>query len=356
MPRPDLRLVVFAPYGRRAGSSRVRLFEWIEHLHLNATVLVFTEENAAGFRQVVRRPIESWKRHRELAATQIAPDDIVLIHRELSPFSDGKAEERLLRSGSRGIVDLDDGLQWDWGAGGLMRRFQPKSPKVLRMVRAADIVIAGNDLIAEWAGQHASRVVVIPSCVDSAKYERKTAYGLSGPPRIGWIGTVTTERYLGVWTAALLEAHGRLGARLTVMGDVATHSGAIEPMIDRVPWTEAGACSLASKCDVGIMPLADGLLERSKCGYKLLQYGAAALPSIASTVGVNAEITGGRETGRGDGLVELLSSSVDQRRAAGERARVLVDERFTFEANAHLISPLVGGAASAATSGSERRT
>lgn len=346
MSTADHHLVVFAPYGRRAGSSRVRLFEWIDHLGLNATVHVFTEQNAAGFRRVIRRPVASWKRHRELAATQIAPDDIVLIHRELSPFSDGTAEERLLRAGARGIVDLDDGLQWDWGGGDLTRRFQPKSPKILRMVRAADTVIAGNDLIAEWAGQYANHVVVIPSCVDTTDYECKSAYELHNPPRIGWIGSVATERYLGVWEETLLDAHHRLGARLAVVGDMSARPSVIEPMIDRISWSEDLAYALPSEWDVGIMPLSDGLLERSKCGYKLLQYGASSLPCFGSPIGVNAEISGVCHDAEGhDALVELLCSSAAHRREAGERARALVDERFTYEANAHLMSTLVGDSA-----------
>jgi len=36
--------------------------------------------------------------------------------------------------------------------------------------------------------------------------------------------------------------------------------------------------------------LVDGPFERGKCGYKLVQYMAAGLPVIASSVGVNSQI------------------------------------------------------------------
>lgn len=42
--------------------------------------------------------------------------------------------------------------------------------------------------------------------------------------------------------------------------------------------------------DIGIMPLSDGLFERGKCGYKLIQYMGCGLPVIASPVGVNTII------------------------------------------------------------------
>jgi len=39
--------------------------------------------------------------------------------------------------------------------------------------------------------------------------------------------------------------------------------------------------------DIGIMPLADTLWARGKCGYKILQYFGAAIPAVASPVGIN---------------------------------------------------------------------
>ncbi|VUX54849.1 protein of unknown function [uncultured Woeseiaceae bacterium] len=38
-----------------------------------------------------------------------------------------------------------------------------------------------------------------------------------------------------------------------------------------VPWHEDTKMSLLNGLDIGIMPLADTLWERGKCGYKLIQ-------------------------------------------------------------------------------------
>ena len=45
------------------------------------------------------------------------------------------------------------------------------------------------------------------------------------------------------------------------------------------------------------MPLPDRPWERGKCGYKLIQYMASALPVVASPVGMNCEIVIPGETG-----------------------------------------------------------
>ena len=276
------RFVFFTPYGRGAGSSRVRVFEWIEHLGLRAEVNTFTEGNTAGLKQLARQPIRTFQRHRQLAATRIGTDDIVVIHREISPLSDGRAEARLLQAGARGVVDLDDGLHWDWGSGGRARRFRPKAPKVIRMVKAADLVIAGNDLIAEWAARHAERVVVIPSCVEPGRYRRKVDYELHHPPVVGWIGSAATERHLEAMNDEFLSSHDERGTRLAIVGADAGSSGALERMVDRTPWSETVAYGAAAAWDAAVMPLPDGLFERSKCGYKLLQYGASGVPSVGS--------------------------------------------------------------------------
>ncbi len=340
---PDPRLVVFTPYGRAAGSSRVRVYEWIDFLGIDATVHAFTEASAAGLQQIARHPLHSMRRHRELAATKVDANDIVLIHRELSPFSDGRAEERLLRSGARGIVDLDDGLQWDWGQGGMARRFQPKSPKIHRMVRAADLVIAGNDLIAEWAAQYARRVLVIPSCVDPSRYKQKASYDLNEPPLIGWIGSAATEKHLMGWTDHLRESNRKTGARVAVLGASSTRP-ALDGMIARTPWTESDGYTLPSCWDVGIMPLPDGLMERSKCAYKLLQYGAASLPAVASGVGVNSEICR-TDPAQSEiaALLGLLQASPETRRRVAQDLASVVSTEYSFAANENRLRSAVLG-------------
>ena len=49
--------------------------------------------------------------------------------------------------------------------------------------------------------------------------------------------------------------------------------------------------------DIGIMPLYNNLFNRGKCGFKLLQYMALGIPSVASPIGVNKEIISHSENG-----------------------------------------------------------
>jgi glycosyltransferase involved in cell wall biosynthesis len=55
-------------------------------------------------------------------------------------------------------------------------------------------------------------------------------------------------------------------------------------------WSEETEAELIQLFDVGVMPLADALWERGKCGYKLIQYMASGLPVVALAVGVNKRL------------------------------------------------------------------
>ena len=55
-------------------------------------------------------------------------------------------------------------------------------------------------------------------------------------------------------------------------------------------WNEQTEIELISECHVGIMPLSNDDWSKGKCGFKLIQYMACKIPSVASPVGVNQEI------------------------------------------------------------------
>jgi glycosyltransferase involved in cell wall biosynthesis len=89
--------------------------------------------------------------------------------------------------------------------------------------------------------------------------------------------------------------------------------------IEHVSWREETEGLELARCHVGIMPLLDGPWERGKCGYKLIQYMAAARPSVASPVGASTSIVVPGKTG-------LLASSTEEWIAAlsglaGDRER-----------------------------------
>lgn len=281
-------VLALTPYSPAAGSSRVRVYDWIRWCgDPQITAKSYTQGLSAGlgnlsrdWRGVVRS--EKWLRNRPGLSAHT-----ILVHREASPFSRGRLESKILQEARFGVFDFDDALQWD--SGRLSTRLFPKALKVTRAVQSADCVIAGNDVLADWAAGHNQNVVVIPSCVNPSEYLVKTSYAVRPKaPCIVWMGSPTTEQYLRTVERPLLALHKEIGARLTVISRGCAALGELDKMIDRVDWTIDGFANELIKGDVGIAPLADSQYARGKCAYKLLQYGASGLPVVGSPIGANS--------------------------------------------------------------------
>jgi glycosyltransferase involved in cell wall biosynthesis len=248
-------------------------------------------------------------------------------------------ETQLLRQADLAVYDFDDALQWDEGTDGILRRLVPKAPKALAAVRTADRVIAGNAVLGEWAAEHNRDVRVIPSCVSPSDYRERAGYEVNDPPRLGWVGSLDNECHLSLVGTALEEVNRRCGARLVLFGTPSRRLGRLERLIDRVPWSEDRVRGSLAEVDMGLMPLPSDRYSTGKCGYKLLQYGAAAVPFVASPVGVNSDILALTRMPAPvtrdewvDAILDLLARPATARELLGRHARLMVDRCFSYEA------------------------
>lgn len=333
--KPKLTAVV--PYGRTGGSSRVRVFDWIDKLGLDARILDYSRQSNNRPVTLLRHPIKTLNgevRNR----TGVGPSDRVIISREASPFSTGGLETSLLRKASYGVYDFDDALFNDHRSG--LQTLLSKAHKCEAAVNAADHVIAGSDYLAEWASTRNSHVTLIPSCVSPESYLQKSSWKIDGRPRLVWMGSRSTEGFLTSISAALLHVHRVRGARLTVVSSPGQRSlGDLDVMIDRIPWSISTFSTVLASADIGLGPLKDTLYARGKCAYKLLQYAASALPVIGSPVGANdlalKRFQGLAPTSRDewvDALCEVIDESPTDRESRGLTARHAVESHYSFDA------------------------
>ena len=98
--------------------------------------------------------------------------------------------------------------------------------------------------------------------------------------------------------------------------------------IETTQWNEKGEVQVLASAHIGIAPMQDNSWTRGKCGLKVLQYMAAGLPVVSSSVGVNRNIVDHATTGfraeRQDGwftVVEKLIPNPALRQLMGETGR-----------------------------------
>lgn len=336
MSTRTITLHAVSPYGRQASSTRVRLADWIDRLGLEARWHEYAGLPDNRPRRLARHPALVLRSELGLHTTRLEGATVVL-SREAGPFTRGGVEERILRSARHGVFDFDDALFHDAGR---VRRVLGQARKCERAVAAADVVIAGNDYLADWATGFSSDVRVIPSCIDPDSYSPKGGWEVGATPRLVWLGSPATEPYVAQIAPALLEVHARTGARLTVIsGRDAGALSTLAPMLDRVPWRLDTVAQALSSADVAIAPLDDSPYSRGKCAYKLLQYAATEVPMVGSPVGANEtalqRFSGLAASGHGDwvdALIALLAEPSSQRRLRAQTGAAAVREHYSFAA------------------------
>lgn len=331
-------LLAATGYSESAGCARVRVFDWISYLGCSAEVDTYVGSSTHSPGVLLRRPcsiVEAEVRLRRLVGE--VSNRTVLISRQASPFSNGSVEQAILSHANWSVYDFDDALFATSEQG--VRRIWSKMRVWQRAVAAADLVIAGNDYLAEAAAAKARSVVVIPSCVDPNAYSQKIDFTMGAIPTAVWLGSPSTEGSLDLIAGPLLELHRKFGLRLTVISSGNMRHGLLDQIIDRVEWSLETSTDVLSKADLGIMPLKDTQWSRGKCSYKLLQYGAARLPLVGSPIGTNQLVldrAGGlspRTAGEWvDSIGSILTASASERRVRGQAARSTVERYYSFAA------------------------
>jgi len=251
---------------------------------------------------------------------------LLWIYAELFPGLPGIVEALARRCGTPFIYDCDDaffhaheGRPWT-------------RDKLCPLIASAAAVSAGNEYLATYARRWNGDVHIVPTVVDTEAYI--PAPRPERPVTIGWIGSPSTWTYVRPMLPLLADICKSRGAQFLAVGAGRAAAADCFEEMELRDWSEATEIADVQAMDIGIMPLPDEPWARGKCGYKLIQYMACGLPTVASPVGVNGVIVQDKRTGflarderewriALDHLVE--SSKTRVRFGATGRARIVAD-------------------------------
>jgi glycosyltransferase involved in cell wall biosynthesis len=338
-------ILLLSRYTRKGPSSRVRHYDYLpalERAGFRVTCAPFLDDEYierlfGGKRNSPQILIRAyWRRLRQMAA--VRRYDLIWVEKEALPWLPAVLECAFLR-GRPVVIDFDDA----W----YLRYATHRNPAVrfllgrkLETVTAkATVVTVGNSMLADWAkSAQAAQVIEVPVAVDIDRYPVLPLP--DGPFTIGWIGTPMNDAYLALIAEPLQRLHAAYGARLRVIGGTARFS-LRGVAIDSVPWSEGTEAEELARCHVGVMPLRDGPWERGKCGYKVIQYMAAARPAVADAFGASTSIIVPGETGflansteEWTAALEALAADRERTRKLGLAARQRAEAIYSVQCNA----------------------
>jgi hypothetical protein len=259
--------------------------------------------------------------------------DVVIIQRRLLS---GWKLQRLRRAARRLAFDFDDAIFLRDSCSRWSSSSERRQLGFVRMVRAADAVVAGNAFLCDQARQwtEPNHVRPVSTCIAVDRYPMANHAAGKKETQLVWIGSASTlegmER-IGPW----LDRAGQTlaGLSLKVICDRSWHLSKLPVRFCR--WSEVTETTELAEADIGISWLPPNTWSQGKCGLKVLQYMAAGLPVVANPVGVQARLVRHGETGflaetAEDWQAALGRLAADPRLRAemGARGRELVEEEF----------------------------
>lgn len=338
-----MKILFLTRFGQQGASSRMRSFQFLPVLAdlgidyvtspLFDDVMLLRKYQHGGYNFFALLSAY-WRRI--CALMRAHQFDLVWIEKEALPWFPAWFERWLLHRAPY-VLDFDDAIfhTYDQHRSVWVRRVYGR--RIDRLIAGAHLVTAGNRYLADRAAAAgAKRLEVIPTVVDLTRYASKQTYTVATKPRIVWIGSPSTVQYLQKLAVPLCALAKRQSFSLRMIGGGTFAMPGVD--VEMMAWSADTEASAISECDVGIMPLQDTPWEQGKCAYKLIQYMACGLPTVASPIGANRDVVIEGETGffadTANAWVEkmeLLLGDAALRQRLGQAGRARVETEYCLQ-------------------------
>ena len=198
--------------------------------------------------------------------------------------------EALLLKRKRYILNFDDDV-WD----------NYKKSKLLKnkydnLVKNANGVIVANDYLYEKLKLLNENIIKIPTVIDLNDYNKK--YEKFERFSIVWIGTPVTYKYIISHSDIFKALAVEIDFNLLIIADKSLESKKIDGVnMMFYDWSTKTEVEILKRSHIGIMPLDYDVFSSGKSAFKLIQYLAAGIPSVATNLGENRNVIENNKNG-----------------------------------------------------------
>lgn len=282
---------------------------------------------------------------RLIVLTQVPQFDFVFIHREATPVGPPWFEWIVAKIFRKKIIyDFDDAI---WlpatSKENLLASKLRWHTKVKSICTWSYRISCGNSFLVDYAKQFNDQTILNPTTIDTrnlhnpnlfpskAKYDRFV---------IGWTGTHSTLQYLDQIVPVIHSLEKKLPNQFEFRVIADKKPTLSLSSLRFVKWVKETEIKDLLQFDLGLMPLKDNAWTKGKCGFKALQYMALGIPSIASPVGVNANIIKHGVNGflcnssiEWEETIQKLIEDEHLRKQIGERAKEKIRINYSVVSN-----------------------
>lgn len=282
-------------------------------------------------------------KRRSSELSSLSQFDLVYVFREAALLGPPWFERKIARSGAPMVFDFDDAVFFSYKSPSNGYLSYLKFPgKIAEICRLSTHVMAGNEFLANYARSNNENVTIVPTTIDTEKYQMADNVNNLGEVTVGWSGSFSTVQHLDTIRDVLQELAQTEKFRLRVIGTSKYDLAGVN--VEAIPWRSETEIEVLRHIDIGLMPLPDDNWSKGKCGLKALQYMALGIPTICSPVGVNSTIIKDGENGfladdRSEWIkrIKQLIHSPGERRNIGAEGRKTVENEYS----AKVVAPKV---------------
>jgi glycosyltransferase involved in cell wall biosynthesis len=279
--------------------------------------------------------------------------DVIFLHREASMIGPALIERLIALRSVPLVYDFDDPIWMRYRSPTNHRFSLLKFPeKAATICKLSNHVIVGNHLLAQYASRYSTAVSVVPSTIDLQQYATRRRTRGSNVVTLGWTGSHSTVPFLEELAPVLRRLATKRVFRLVVISHTDSYRipdlGA--PLVSR-RWNAATEAEDLADIDIGLAPFPNRGWTPWRCHGKVLQYMAAAIPTIASPIGIIPEyiqdgISGclaGDETEWLKKLIRLIDDA-EFRNHLGAEGRKVIQARYSAQMWAPQVGRILGEA------------
>ena len=255
MSKDKISVLFLTKYSRTGASSRYRFLQYFPYLEahgIQCRLSPLMDDKYLSHLYAMKRgsvlDIAKALCRRMAALMTAHKHDVVMIEYEILPYFPPVFENIMKKMNIPLIVNYDDAIFYRYSQHPRPWIRRLLANKIDAVMKAVDLVIAGNSFLADYARRAgAVHVETVPSVVDLDRYPA-SEHRDNGIFTIGWIGSPSTSKYLEGIAPALAKVCELGRGRVLLIGSGRIKLAGVP--IEIRPWSEEGEVGDLRSCDV----------------------------------------------------------------------------------------------------------